>query len=410
MKAAERVQERGARLGEAAGLRSWAALLLALGACTEVRDGITGTQSLRVELVSPADPGSPDNRLPDTQRDVVVNITALDADGNTDTTYNNEVAIYAQFLGTLTPSLGAPPLASATLQSGVAQNVMITLPTAYGPTTLWIDDDNAAAPTYATGTSPTLWFRDPFIVDLQKPSDEMALDALSSSPLEDKQIAVNSSRYGANGRLVVTSVFAQGFTVSDVQCAAGGAPPCTTEAYNHALVFSFSAPRDDKGHIVQEGEVITGFAGGLSEFNGLTEIGFPQTFADDNAEVDPAREPQPAVLDPATWFNGLSDPQGEINFERNEAAPIAVLNGKVCDLDSEYDTFKQWKLDPTGAGGDCSQKDNVVNVITTGIAGVDPPTLVGTTLAKVVGVVRPVSIGSFNVWIIFPRSMADVQQ
>ena len=37
----------------------WAALLLALGACTEVRDGITGTQSLRVELVSPADPGSP---------------------------------------------------------------------------------------------------------------------------------------------------------------------------------------------------------------------------------------------------------------------------------------------------------------------------------------------------------------
>ena len=116
------------------------------------------------------------------------------------------------------------------------------------------------------------------------------------------------------------------------------------------------------------------------------------------------------VLDPATWFNGLSDPQGEINFERNEAAPIAVLNGKVCDLDDEYVTFKQWKLDPTGVGGDCSQKDTVVNIITTGIAGVDPEALVGTTLARVVGVVRPVSIGSFNVWIIFPRSTADVQQ
>ena len=40
-----------------------------------------------------------------------------------------------------------------------------------------------------------------------------------------------------------------------------------------------------------------------------------------------------------------------INFERNEAAPIAILNGKVCPLDDDYTTYKQWKLDPAGAGG-----------------------------------------------------------
>ena len=77
-------------------------------------------------------------------------------------------------------------------------------------------------------------------------------------------------------------------------------------------------------------------------------------------------------------------------------------------LDEDFDTFKQWKLDPNGAGGDCSNNDNVLNVITTGISAIDPGSLVGKTLPKVVGVLRPVSIGSFNVWIIFPRSADDV--
>ena len=34
--------------------------------------------------------------------------------------------------------------------------------------------------------------------------------------------------------------------------------------------------------------------------------------------------------------------------------------------------------------------------------------IVGRTLPRVVGVLRPVNIGSFNVWIIYPRSTADL--
>jgi hypothetical protein len=96
-------------------------------------------------------------------------------------------------------------------------------------------------------------------------------------------------------------------------------------------------------------------------------------------------------------------------FERNEAAPITVANAVVCDLDKDYTTYKQWKLDPSGVGGDCTGR-NVINVITNGVIPTDPATLVGKTLAKVTGVLRPVNIGSFNVWIIYPRSSADVQQ
>jgi hypothetical protein len=37
----------------------------------------------------------------------------------------------------------------------------------------------------------------------------------------------------------------------------------------------------------------------------------------------------------------------------------------------------------------------------------DPHVLVGKTLPKVVGIVRPVNIGTFNVWIVYPRGNDD---
>lgn len=385
-----------------------------LGACVEHKDPVaTGTQSLKIDLVTPASGGSQDARLPEATRSITINITALDENGVLDPTFNRDVQVYSQFLGTLTPALDAAPLATFHVTNGVATNQTVMLPSVFGATTLWIDDGKDADPTFATGTSPTLWFRDPFIADLQTPKSETALDALSSIPLNNKQIRVDDSRYGTRGRLVVTSVFSQGFTVSDVKCADdAGTPPCVAAAYDHALVFSFSAPRDQCGRPIVEGQVIAGFAGGIAEFNGLTEIGFPQSFAvedctHDVAAPNTAREPTPAIVDPNTWFKPLSDASGGlINFERNEASPISVVNGLVCPLDADYTTYKQWKIAP---GGDCSATRSLINVITAGtVTSVDPSTLVGMTLPKVTGVLRPVSIGTFNVWIIYPRSAADL--
>lgn len=400
---------------------------LALGACVEHPAGITGPQSLRVELVTPADPGAIDRRLEDTVRVITVNLTAYDADGELDTAFDRDVEVYAQFLGTVTPTPTlsdisgrvAMPLARFHLAAGVAMNQSVTLPTVYGPTVLWIEDgpkakaggliDDAYAPTYATGASPVLWFRDPFLFDIQKPADESRLDALQVSPLQNKQITVDASRHGAVGRLVVTSVFAQGYTVSDVACSdRAAAPPCTAAAYDHVEVFTFSAPRDQTGRLLEQGQVIDGFSGGISDFNGLTEIGFPGTIATGH-DVDPARLPAAVKLDPATWFKPLSDSNGVINFERNEAGAIEVDSGTVCALDDDYATFKQWKVDPLGVGGDCSRNSNVLNVITAGvISDLDPATLVGKTLPRVVGILRPVQLPGFNVWIIFPRTSADL--
>lgn len=395
---------------------------LALAGCVDHRAGITGTQSIGVELVSPADPGDIDHRLPAGARTITVNLTAYDAAYAVDTTFDRDVEVYAQFLGTVTPTptvdtltgLVATPLAVFHMTAGRAMNQSVALPPVLGPTTLWIEDgpkpvvggrkvDASYVPTYATGTSPVLWFRDPFIFDIQTPVDETRIDALQVSPLQNKQVSVSASRYGSVGRLVVTSVFAQGYTVSDVKCsAAAGTPPCTTEAYNHIEVFSSSAPRDQMGRLLRQGQVIDGFSGGISEFDGLTEVGFPVTFATSDA-VTPDHLPPPVKLDPNTWFNGLNDPQGIINFERNEAAPIEIDNALVCPLDSAYDRFKEWKIAPSGVCG-----GSVIDVVTAGvISDLDPATLVGKTLPRVVGVLRPIET-SGNIWIIYPRSSADL--
>lgn len=392
----------------------WISAALAVTGCVDHDPGITGTQSIGVELVAPTNPGDVSHRLADGLSSVTVNLTAYDADFKLDPTFDKDVDVYVQYLGTLTPSLYGdpppPPLAKIHMTAGVATNQTVPLPEVFGQTTLWFDDHEDTNPTFATGTSPSLWFRDPTIQDIQEPTSETALNALTDSPLENKQVQVTGSRYGAVGRLVVTSIFSQGYTVSDVSCAdSAGNPPCVTQGYDHIEVYSSSAPTDSQGRLLKLGQVITGFSGGISEFNGLTEVSFPvtQTAAGD-PDIVLSRLPTPVVFS-TTWFNGLSDPNGRINFERNEAAPIEIDNAVVCNLDDDYTTYGQWKIDPSGAGGDCSSKTNVLNVITAGvIAGFDPATLVGKKVPKIIGVLRPVEIGSFNVWIIYPRSSADL--
>jgi hypothetical protein len=398
--------------------------LAVAAACVDERGlDLAGTQSLAIELVD-TPTGSIDRRLGDGERAIRFHLRARDASGAVDPSFNRAVRVYAQFLGTLTPALGQAPLATIQVVGGVAMDQQLTLPpSVLGPTTLWVDDGEGIGPAYVhgriAGASATLWYRDPFIRDLQTPRSETALDALSSTPLQDKQVSVRASRHGASGRLVVTSVFSQGYTVSDVRCEPDvGGPRCTAEAYDHMLVFTFSAARGSDGHVLERGEVITGFAGGLTEFNGLTEIGFPQTFTPPFTDADgdgrndavvPGLEPPPALLDPE-WFGPLSSSTGRINFERNEAAPIEIRGARFCALDRDYTTFKQWKLDVGGDGLGCGSKPTIVNVITAGVStAFNPETAVpGTRLSRVVGVVRPVSIGSFNVWIIYPRSAADV--
>jgi hypothetical protein len=387
--------------------RAW--IFCALAACTQTQPEKPSTQLL-VTVTSPANPGDVNNRLDATLRNVTINVQAFDQDnqpedgqaGHAD--YNQSLGVFTHYLGTLTPYLTGTPLATIQMVHGQAMSQSFMLPAVFGPTTIWLDDDSSPDSEFAAGTSETLWYRDPFTADIQRPANEMSIDALSNSPLNGKNVSVDGSQFGASGRLVVTSVYSQGYTLADVQCTgSGAAPPCTSTDYGYMDVFSFSAPQDQRGRFITEGEVIDGYAGGASEFDGLTELGFPQSFVNgDTADINPAREPLPAKFDPS-WFGN------KIMFERNESGMVEVDNTVVCALDSDYTTFKQWKLDPSGAGTAAAcAGDNIINVVTSGTLDLDPGTLTGKTLPRIVGNLRPINIGSFNVWIIYPRTMADL--
>ena len=380
----------------------FALLTLAFAACTTTEPAVTGATSLAITIVSPADVGDVATRLTQTSITATINIQAKDALGNNDATYNHTVGVYAHYLGTLTPRLDATPITTIKVVNGVAANQTVTLPPTFGPTTIWIDDSKDVNPTYATGVSATIWFRDPFISDIQDPIGFTGNDAFDFAPLDGKNISVKSSRYGATGKLVVTSVFAQGYTVADVNCP-GGVAPCTSQAYDYIEVFSFSAPADQNRLFISEGQTITGFAGGITEFDGLTEIGFPQTFVGPTSVIDKALEPAVAKFD-QTWFT-----TNKIHFEENEANALEIDGAVVCPLDATYTTYKQWKIDPSGVGSAaaCGSKD-LISVISAGVVDLDPGTLVGKVVPKIVGILRPINIGSFNVWIIYPRSAADI--
>jgi hypothetical protein len=368
---------------------------LALVGCVEELPPLEGVTSIKVELRAPADPGTFDDRLPDTERTVEVGLSAFDTTNQVAADFSATLDVYAHYLGGLTPELGEAPLATVQMNGGAAE-LTVELPTVFGPTYLWVEHTRGDQPTYATGTSDLLWFRDPFLVDVQRPVDEMSLDALERSPLEEKQINVTASRYGDAGRLVVTGIYAQGYTLSDVACQdAAGTPPCVPDAYDHMFVFSFSRPQDERGRGMRMGQVVERLAGSVSEFNGLTEVNFPQSFVSGD-DTHPELLPEPVVIQPE-WLDT------RIELERVESALVALDDATLCPLDEDFDTFAQWKLD---IGRGCGRP---INIITKGqVAEFDPAEYVGEVIPRVVGTLRPVNIGSFHVWIVYPRTLDDL--
>jgi hypothetical protein len=374
-------------------------LALLLAGCVDHLPGPTGTQSLQVQLITPTTLGAPDDRLKPTVQEAQIKVTALDQDGAVDTSVTRMVDVYVQFLGTLTPDHDKKvPLTRIQLTAGVSGVVSIPVSGVFGPTEIWVEDVETADASFALGSTDTLWFRDPYIFDIQT-VNPMALDLLSHSPLQDKNVTVTQSKYGAKGRLVVTGVYATGYTVDDVECLDDtGKPPCTAGAFDHAFVYSFSRARDQQGDSVVLGENITGFAGAVSEFKALTEINFPQTFSDAAKKTpNPAQVPLPQKID-SSWFNDV------FLFEQNEAGLVEIDNAKLCPLDSTYEKYSQWRLD---LGTGCN---NSINVVTAGQVPFDPAAIkTDTVIPKVVGTLRPVAASATTmVWIVYPRFSQDL--
>src|SRR5262249_52732826 len=140
---------------------------------------------------------------------------------------------------------GTQPIKTIHLTGGQATNQMVALPQAFGSTTIWIDEHTS----HATGASPTIYFRNPLISDIQTPPDLMAPNATFDTPFNKKFIIID--RAAGAGQLVVSSVFGNAFAVTDTGAS----------EFNSIYVFSFGKP---PGYIVP-GKVLLSFSGNVSK-------------------------------------------------------------------------------------------------------------------------------------------------
>lgn len=373
-------------------------ILLGASACERLEEREPITSTMRVTITEPQVLGDQANRLPDTQRDVQVDLEAIADNNLLDESFDRVVDVKIHFLGGLTDS-------GLTVQmSGGRGSAMLTLPDVLGATFLWVEDASDDGATYATGTSDTLWYREPFLEDVSIPNLDRPSTWLEASRFEGKHVRVEQSKYGADGRLVVTGVYSQGYTVSDVDCSVS---PCTAEPFSHMYVYTFSRPRDEHSDAIEIGHQVSWVSGGVGEFNGLTELNFPQTTlvqdGEEPAAPDESLLPEPVVVQPE-WLQQPQSADGMLKLEENESGLVAVEGGVLCPLDEDYTTYSQWKLD-MGLG--CGV---AINVISEGaVSDFDPANLdTGSVLTRVVGTVRAVNIGSFHVWIVQPRRSSDI--
>lgn len=408
--------------------------------CSEQLPSITGTTSIRMNIHTPMDWGTAADRLDESPSEIEISMAMIKSDGEIDVSFEGSIDLYSYFLGSLTPSRNVVepdclwqgawwcsselnevvmPLCRVTLSEGShfsnavgncqikndTRLVVTVLSPMYGHSLLWAEhvyDKNA---TYATGTSESLWIRSPYLQEISKPYDEDSQTALERSPLENKQINVTQSRYGDTGHLIVTGVYPDRYTLSDINCPQEGST-CQTGAYDSIVVYSFNQARDEFGNSLKVGHIVSRLTGAVMEFIGLTELSFPQTFLEDQTpRAD--KVPEPASIR-SDWLRYPPSQQNLIELEKLEASLVSV-EGVVCNFDNEYvkadfEEYGQWKVD---VGQGCR---NAVNIISYGQAPDFDPQAHQNEQIKIIGTLQPVNIGQFHVWIVHPRNRDDIQQ
>lgn len=175
-------------------------------------------------------------------------------------------------------------------------------------------------PTYASGVAGPMHMVKPTLADVSRS------DSLISSPFQDEFIEVRK------GEMIVTAIRIDGFYITDLcplDVANGGPtddnPRCSPEAraqvpeFNHLFIFSFSRPDD-----LYAGDRILSVAGPMTEFVGLTEMGFPLWQVDQSHRS--ITSPTGQKLPPKT----LIPPAVDLHERLDAHYPALLAQGERC--------------------------------------------------------------------------------
>lgn len=459
-----RVLTRFASLVGAAGLG--AASILGAGSCTTVGEPVAGAQTFRVTVtkVNGGDPPAADAPLPanigDHDDTWTVQIQALDADANPDTTFNGVVRISVvpgAVVEVVDDASGQSSGRNVLVQGGVA-SAEVKLTAVYGPSRVWVEDlgylpsppdrpsacanginddpdedklvdypndpgcefandDTETGGTFNAGVSGAVNYALPTVRQIQ------GLGATTPFPYEAVQANTASPQF-----LVVTRVAKDGFYVTDLADQGNG--------YNHLFAFNFSTPAG-----MQVCDRVVFLAGTLSEFFGFTELNFPSYQLDPLfvGQEDLCQVPEPAVLTPTLIGSDAEMEKLESALVRVEGfqvpkhfGPGLIVNNAPAEGASSCDLNGDGKVDfESEAEGSCSKacdadvecsewtsyvargnykihKDaTVIQVQTDGAQLFNPVTNPGAVLTAVSGTMRNFSGGNLN-WTIEARCTDDV--
>lgn len=309
------------------------AWLFALGcaACVTQRPSPTAGQVSVLELVltDPAERGSPGQ--PVAVRRATFEVIARDEQGQV-VEQDLDADVFVSFGGVRTgqattcqSSQSVKPLATLRLSAGRAVGRTVDLPQAFGPTNLWIEERS----THVIGASPTIYFRNPYISDVQKPLDLAAPNVTFCTPFEKRFVLIDGAE-GA-GKLVVSSVFGNAFAITDTGAS----------AWNSIYVFTFGRPPS----YVVRGRVLGEVSGNVSKFIGFTELNVPLYQRTD--EVSPQLLPQPVPLAPGDLTN-IPKLLSAVSSEVTVAG--AICNPNAPNAVEQWTKFNTFLLDQSGAG------------------------------------------------------------
>lgn len=193
-----------------------------------------------------------------------VTAQALLSDGTPFPGFGRKVRVFVQ-PGEIVPGIST----EATVIDGRIDRVGIDVNFAFGSTKVWVEDTLGAGASYVTGVSQELvWFEGARVRSVQECDREAGGTCRGNSPdffrspLEGRFVRMHRHHAG-QGDLVITGVTNEGLFVTDTS------EPNDFE-FGSLYVYNHSRPEG-----LQRGQRLNNIAGNVSEFFGLTELGFP---------------------------------------------------------------------------------------------------------------------------------------
>jgi hypothetical protein len=346
--------------------------VMSLAACTVFFDEDRQVDGFVIRLAA-GDTGALSAPLafPEEPLRYVLDVRAVNAEGRLAGWFNGKLAVSMHPVG----RLASGQASRFEMTGGKLDGLEVFVEACHGATTIWVEDAGGIdrTGTYAVGTTPILYFASPTIAQLQRTDD------YESSALEGDFVELRV----ADREVVVTNVRRDGFYCQDLTEPDG--------AYGGVYVYTHNQPEG-----IEAGARLTELRGQADEFFGFTELGFPDYLADGELP-----EPAPFVI-------GLSRLSDNDAMEEWEGSLVEVQDVRVCPTDEQYELYDQWPvlLDPEG---DCSDETATILVAETAVFDeLDPPSLAGATLSRVIGNQRYHAAAEPS-WMIVPRYASDVQ-